>query len=330
MSLEAAQQDFQAFIDDFAAADLLASDGSIGPRGDNPKKPPDSDAALIATYQIGERRVRVVCHPEDVASAFRHVAEPAHVANDAAAETSLTLFEEGNGFVLLEDGEVIDRVSSDRAARWALVREVAGEGRALAKLALLHASAVQTPSGCLLLCGESGSGKSTLLAGLVGEGYPFVADDVVLLERPSGLVWPTPFAISIKEPSWPVVSRMFPKLDEAPILCFGGRVMRHLQPDESAIAADAGQPIAAVLFVRYGEEADATLEPLSAKDSLERLCRGGSILPDSDEAFAEFLTLWEKVPAWRLTHGALEEAFPLIRRLCDQAARPASISAAAN
>lgn len=327
MSSEAARKDFQTFVDGFATADLLVNDGSISLHDNNPSKPLDSDAALVATYRIGERRVRVVCHPVDIASAFRHVAAPAQVANDAPAETSLTLFNDGDGFVLLEDGEVIDRVSSDRAARWALVREVAGEGRARSKLALLHASAVQTPAGCLLLCGESGSGKSTLLAGLVHEGYPFVADDVALLERRSGFIWPTPFAISIKEPSWPLVGRMFPMLDEAPIVRFGDRVMRYLQPDTSVIAADAGQPIAAVLFVRYEEEAEAMLAPLSAKDSLERLCRGGSILPDSDDAFAEFLSLWEQVPAWRLTHGALEDAFPLIRGLCDEVGGLACISA---
>ncbi len=41
-----------------------------------------------------------------------------------------------------------------------------------------HASAIQTPSGAVLLAGKSGAGKSTLVAGLFTRGYQVISDDI--------------------------------------------------------------------------------------------------------------------------------------------------------
>ncbi len=47
---------------------------------------------------------------------------------------------------------------------------------------VLHASAVSTASGLLVLCGVSGTGKSTFAYGLSRRGYPLWADDAVVLD----------------------------------------------------------------------------------------------------------------------------------------------------
>ncbi len=310
-----AERDLQAFVDDLRKENLLQSCEPEAPPEIEAPKPPDGRPALETTYRLGERTIRVVCHPEDVARAFDQLASPCALANDAPADTHLTLVQHEGAFVLVENERVIDRVSNARSARWALVRELVGEGRGRPWLALLHASAVLTPRGCLLLCGESGAGKSTLLTGLVHAGFPFVADDIALLERGTGLVWPTPLAISVKENSWPLVSKFFPKLTEAPIVRFGDRTMRHVFPDRADIAADAGQKVAAVLFVHYGENATTVLDPLDTKESLRRLGQGGSILPDTDDGLEEFLQRWQRIPAWQLTYGVLGDAISQLRDL---------------
>ncbi|GAA0283294.1 HPr kinase [Alteraurantiacibacter aestuarii] len=43
----------------------------------------------------------------------------------------------------------------------------------------LHASAIATPKGAVLVMGRSGAGKSTLLTALVRRGIPMLADDVI-------------------------------------------------------------------------------------------------------------------------------------------------------
>lgn len=310
-----AGSDLDRFIQSLKEAGLLLDTDSGPAPSDPPPRPPDRMPALAATYRLGDRRIRVACHPEDIAAAFEQVAAPVLTDDDAPCETCLTLFRQDDAFVLLENDCVIDRLSCPRAARWALVRELAGEGQGRPWLALLHASAVLTPKGCILLLGESGAGKSTLLAGLIHEGFPFVADDISFLERGTGLIWPTPMAISIKEKSWPLVGRMFPKLAEAKVVRFGDRTMRYLTPDPAAVAVEAGHPIAAALFVCYAEGAPLGLERLDAASSLVRLGRGGSILPDSDAGLGEFLERWPSIPAWQLTYGHLDEAIPRIATL---------------
>lgn len=49
------------------------------------------------------------------------------------------------------------------------------------KLAL-HAAAVATPQGCVLLAGESGVGKSTLLTVLLQRGWSLLADDLSIVD----------------------------------------------------------------------------------------------------------------------------------------------------
>ena len=303
-----ATRDLQTFVESLRKEDLLQSDDAHEPLKTDPPRPPDSAASLEASYRIGKRTIRVVCHPEDIARAFAPLAAPCAIPKDASAETCLTLFRHEGAFVLLENDREIDRASSAQGARWALVRELVGEGRGKPWLALLHAGAVLTPEGCFLLCGESGAGKSTLLAGLVHAGFPFVADDIALLERGTGLIWSTPLAISIKENSWSVLARLFPKLAKAPVVQFCDRTMRYLQPDPADVAADTGHPIRGVLFVRYSEHATTTLERLKIRESLVRLGQGGSILPDTDDGLGEFLKRWQKIPAWQLTYGKLGDA----------------------
>lgn len=46
---------------------------------------------------------------------------------------------------------------------------------------VLHASAVATPSGAVLVAGPSGAGKSTLCAELRRRGFPVIADDICAL-----------------------------------------------------------------------------------------------------------------------------------------------------
>lgn len=47
--------------------------------------------------------------------------------------------------------------------------------------AALHANAIATPAGAVVVCGSSGAGKSTLLAALVAAGYPMLSDDVTAI-----------------------------------------------------------------------------------------------------------------------------------------------------
>lgn len=327
--VEIAERDVQAFLDGLRAADLLQPD-------DEPESTllpvpasPEGRPALDAVFRIGDRRIRVVCHPPDIASTFAAIAAKARAGEGEPASTCLTLLAHDDAFVLLENDRVVDRLTSLRSARWALIREFVGEGRGRRWLALLHAGVVASPDGCLLLCGESGAGKSTLLAGLVQAGFPLVADDIAMQEEGTGLIWPTPLAISIKENSWPIIGPLFPKLAEAPVIRFGGRTMRYLQPDPGDLADDRGRPITAVLFVRHRPAGPTVLDPLDTRRALVLLGQGGSILPGTDDGLADFLQRWGTTPSFQFTYSRLDDAVGQLSALLSDGFRRAPLSSSA-
>jgi hypothetical protein len=47
----------------------------------------------------------------------------------------------------------------------------------------LHAGAIQTKKGLVVICGESGAGKSTTISALQQKGYKIFVDDVLVLEK---------------------------------------------------------------------------------------------------------------------------------------------------
>ncbi len=71
----------------------------------------------------------------------------------------------------------------------------------------LHAGALSTPHGCVLLAGKSGSGKTTLGAILNSRGFASLADDVVFVDEAKTTVTGLPFAYCAKNASWPILAR---------------------------------------------------------------------------------------------------------------------------
>jgi hypothetical protein len=304
------RRDIRGFVDALRGAGLLGQRETFDGQGaDEEVRAPARPPALAAVYQIGEIALKVVCHPEDIAAAFAPLAAPARMPDDTAVEGCLALFRDRGAFVLMRDDRVIERLDTAPAARWALVRQLASTAGRGTSLALLHAGAVATPAGCLLICGESGAGKSTLLAGLVHAGLAFVADDIVPLEENTGLIRPVPLAISVKQDSWHLVGGLFPELASAPTVRFGDRTMRYLWPAGAACATRATRhPVAAALFPHYGDDDPAGLRRLDPVRSLALLGEGGSTLPSADSRLAVFLAWWSGLPAYQLSYRRLEDA----------------------
>jgi hypothetical protein len=313
------RRDLEAFVDASRRAGLVAPYQAAKPSVAEPDLPRDTPA-LDAVYRVGEVAVRVSCYPAAVAAAFAPLAAPARLPDGPTeVEARLALFRDQGAFVLRRDDRIVEKPDAAPAARWALVRHLVSAGGRGRWLALLHAGAVATPAGCLLICGESGAGKSTLLAGLVHAGFAFVADDIVPLEEGTGLVRPVPLAMSIKQGSWPLVGPLFPELADAPTVRFGGRTMRYLWPDGYApTTGAAAYRVAGALFPRYAGDSPATLSPLDPVRSLALLGQGGSILPYADDGLAEFLAWWSVLPAYQLTYGRLDEAVAKASALIDR------------
>jgi hypothetical protein len=312
-----ARRDLEAFRAALTEAGLLGPPEAREPAPVSGTRPPRGAPALDAVYRVGEVPVRVVCHPAAVAASFAHLAAPALVPDADDAEVRLALYRARGAFVLARDGRLVGRFPTPALARWAAVRQLVAAGRPRPWPAMLHAGAVATPAGAVLLCGDSGAGKSTLLAGLLHAGHGFLADDILPLEAGTGLVWPVRLAISVKRGSWPVVGALFPGLAAAPAVRLGSRTMRYLWPAGADATGAGGRPAAALLFPRYAEGARAALERLDPARALALLGQGGSLLPTTDGGLAEFLAWLGRVPAYALTYGRLDQA---VREVCGLAA----------
>ena len=222
------RRDVRAFAGTLQRAGLLRPQDTVESRTVVADPPTGHAPALRACYCVGEVTAEITCYPGSIAGSFAHLAAPARVADDVAPEIRLAVYQDRAGFVLTRDNFLVERVATAAGARWTLVQELVTAGRRRRWLALLHASAVATPAGCLLLCGDSGAGKSTLLAGLLFAGFEFVTDDILPLEAATRMVWPVGLAISVKQGSWSAVGTMFPHLADAPVVRFGRRTMRYL------------------------------------------------------------------------------------------------------
>jgi hypothetical protein len=86
------------------------------------------------------------------------------------------------GRILIEDGQKIsfdlDAGADERDAVVYMLGSAFGILLHQRGHLVLHASAVAVGSGAVIFCGPSRAGKSTLAAALVGQGYPFITDDV--------------------------------------------------------------------------------------------------------------------------------------------------------
>ncbi len=171
---------------------------------------------------------------------------------------------------------------------------------------VLHASAVDTPGGLVVLCGFSGSGKSTLAYGLGRRGCRIWADDAVAFRVEGGSVaaHPLPFRVRLL----PDAAEYF--LPSSSIE--GGK----LTVEEPAAATPRGpRPIALGLFLESEEREGAALEhseiqAVSPTAAFRRLLLHGFFfhhLPDDSRGYRsvilEYLELAGQVPFYGVRRG---------------------------
>lgn len=165
--------------------------GAYALASDLPLPAPELPGAMAA----GRRTLAV-----EVAEALREEPPPGAWIHDWVEEdgsTSLSLARTGAGLLLRFPGEadfVLDRAGSrltihpasggcdDGTLAHLLLDQVLPRVLAHHGLLVLHAAAVASPGGTILLVGGSGAGKSTLAAALHARGLDVVSDDAVVLD----------------------------------------------------------------------------------------------------------------------------------------------------
>ena len=131
----------------------------------------------------------------------------------------------------------------------------------------LHAAAVRTTAGAVLLIGRSGHGKSTLAAALIERGHALLADDVSGLALRGGRVMALPSFASLRlwkqtleqmRTSLKVRSRVRPGVEKFWV--------------EASSACTEALPVCAAFVLTPSRHADIRTAPVSQSDAFGLLC----------------------------------------------------------
>jgi hypothetical protein len=216
--------------------------------------------------------------------------------------------------VLLEDGQERMRTVDPAEIIGALFVAVLEHTRSDLKwFALMHGAAVSWRGMGIALAGPSGSGKSTLAAGLIHQGYDFLADDLVALSEPHGNIVPWPLPLSIKRGSIDIVGAHHPQMAEAASYRTKGVEARMLLPPVSTWDADP-VPLRRLVFPRFAAGAEPNARRLSSFETIEWLLTDRVWLgnPVTEQRMLAFLAWLDGTPAYALSYSSLEDGMRLI------------------
>jgi HprK-related kinase A len=217
-----------------------------------------------------------------------------------------------DGDFMLPDAVPLPLAQGLLAAEMGMNLQVAlGERRFL----LLHASSVERDGKCVIMTGESGSGKSTLSAALGERGWRFMGDEFALIDPASGLAYPFPRPVSLKNESIAAMvdtqaDRFGPLLPGTP----KGDI-RHLRPSADAIARmdEPAKPVL-VLFPTFGFA--PSTRPVGQGEVFVRLTQASTNYAYLGEAgYAALTGLVSSLPAYAIDYCSTEQGVDAVEAL---------------
>ena len=213
--------------------------------------------------------------------------------------------------VVLGGGEGDLRVAFRRVFQFVVTHLLAAHDRFV-----LHAGAIELGRGVALTFGSTGVGKSTLAMAALNGGWPVLSDDLTVVQvRDGGLD-----ACGIPRPL-SVPGDVGAGVAGALALDADARSRWELPPERLA----AGwHRVSAVIAVRHGDTADATIEPMAQGTAMQAGLASflSTLDPATVRTFFPVAGTLARLPAWSLCHGTdparrLESASRCLNELAD-------------
>jgi hypothetical protein len=252
------------------------------------------------TIKIGQTVFEIHMEGEDLANELIPRLGDLPPSTEPPAHT-IHLRQAPHATLLYLDGTHLATESLVTAARARLLQELTRLAQPNpAFTAILHAGAVGTPRSAAILAGPSFSGKSTLCAALQQQGDLLCLGDDSACLTPDFHIAGMPFALSLREGSWP----LFPQLDRPRFL------PSNLNGTSPLV------PATCLLFVNYDPSATATvLDPVPTFDALVALNESGFWIEHTQPAITAFLDWLAQIPIHRLTYSSLDGAVARVTAL---------------
>jgi hypothetical protein len=179
----------------------------------------------------------------------------------------------------------------------------------------LHAATLVRNGAGLLLCGQPGAGKSTLTLQLVDAGFSYAGDDVALVGA-DGTICGIPFALTVKEGSWDLLSRLHGDRYDATHCRSDGVRVRYIPIPNAQNQCVSASWIVFLNRVASGPEELIAIDQL---DAMKRLI-DNAFAADGRLSLAGFFALKRIVAgarSFQLTYCESVEARRLLMELCD-------------
>jgi hypothetical protein len=181
-----------------------------------PPSPPDHPGldAFSCVYRLFGRNIRIILHDADLIAEIVPRLEPLVAPAGSGYEATLQATASESGYHVFSGDACVGSEYHPAEARVIFLQEFARRSQAGGEwTAVLHAGACGTEQHCVVFPAASHSGKTTLAAALMHVGLTFYTDDSVALQSDLLTVPVMPFALMIREGSWPAVSSRFPRFE---------------------------------------------------------------------------------------------------------------------
>ena len=170
----------------------------------------------------------------------------------------------------------------------------------------------------MLLVGKSRSGKSTLTAALLGEGWDYLSDDMILMERESLDAKSMPCSLGIKLGGWELLASRFPRREPPrQHLRADGQSVGYFSPPLPRRGFLLPRTVQWIVFPSLSPAEPGNLQALSPLEGLQRLvthcCGIPSALQPRD---IRRLIEWSAGVSWfELKVGDLDTAVARLKKI---------------
>lgn len=286
--------------------------------------PPASATPIDTGYRLLDSRVMLRLPGEEEAALVHPFLAHLQVPELTDRNMKLEIRKSTHHYVLLHDGKPIDWCDDIQT----IAPMVHGNMQPLCYeqaqcLTGLHAASVAIDHHCILMPALSGSGKSTLTSALVGSGFVYCSDDLVLLTDEPVRMRPAPTAIGLKKGSWPILEPYHPELASLTTHCrHDDKLTRYLPPPADNRIKDPQTRLKAshIIFPGYRKGFNATIRPISQAEGLCRITEAGYDIPGGLTASrVEQMINWiTDIPCYEFYYSNLQEAVDALKQFLNE------------
>ncbi|MEM9202862.1 MAG: PqqD family peptide modification chaperone [Actinomycetota bacterium] len=182
---------------------------------------------------------------------------------------------------------------------------------------VLHAGAVTSGAGAVLLPGASNRGKSTLTTALVRSGFGYLTDEAAAVDA-DRVVHPFAKAIALDPGSFPLFGDLAPTPTN-PVEVAMARREWHVPPADIG-AVDGPTPVRAVVCPAWRAGVSTRLARVPGAEALHMLLGDAFDFDRGGAPVFDILTdLVRSVPVYRLRYSELSDAVRVVGRVLDAA-----------